>query len=56
MPWKIKVWVPVEEEKPLLYGSMVEVIEEMHRLQKQQPENRYTYAFCDNAGKEISDK
>jgi len=52
MPWKIKVWVPVEPEKPLLYGSLKEVIEEMEQMQFLQPENRYTYVPCDKDGVE----
>lgn len=41
MPYKIKVWVPVEEDEPEIYKSREEALRDLESLKLMQPENIY---------------
>lgn len=41
MPYKIKVWIPVEEDEPEMYKSRKEALKDLESLKLTQPENIY---------------
>ncbi|MBO3842910.1 MAG: hypothetical protein FGF48_10950 [Candidatus Brockarchaeota archaeon] len=41
MPYKIKVWIPVEEDEPEIYKSRKDALRDLETLKLIQPENIY---------------
>ena len=53
MPWKVKVYVPIEADKDEIYTSPAEALDVAENLEAMQPENVYQVVSCDDKGKEI---
>lgn len=41
MIYKINIWIPVEQEEPVIFNNEDDAINEMEHLQLLQPENHY---------------
>jgi hypothetical protein len=41
MPYKIKVWIPVEPDEPQIYDRRLEALVDLQSLRLMQPENIY---------------
>jgi hypothetical protein len=53
MPYKVKVWIPCDEEDITVYPSQQEAVEAKESMSLMQPENHYEVIWCDKEGKEI---
>ena len=53
MPYKIKVWIPCEEENVVIYGSKIEADSAVESMNMMQPENIYQTKECDELGEDI---
>ena len=53
MPYKVKVWIPCDEEEVTVYSSLNEAIDAEESMSLMQPENHYEVAWCDKDGKEV---
>lgn len=41
MKYKIKVWIPIEDDEETIYSSLKEAKDEVKNLELMQPENKY---------------
>ena len=52
MPYKIKTWIPCEEEQITVYGSEREANITAASMSAMQPENMYEVVECDELGED----
>ena len=53
MPYQVKCYISVNEEKPIIYETLDEAEVDLEQAESMQPENRYEIVECDESGAEI---
>ena len=53
MAWKIKVWIPCEEEDVTVYQSGADADSALESMSMMQPENIYNTVECYELGEDI---
>ena len=53
MPYKIKVWIPCDEEDITVYPTQNEAEHSEESMSMMQPENIYKVVECNKEGKDI---
>ena len=53
MPYIVKCWIPVDEEKPEVYDNLVDAEQDVNQAEMMQPENKYSIVECDKHGEEL---
>ena len=53
MPYLMKCFISVNEEKPTIYGTLNEAEADLDQAESMQPENRYEIVECDESATEI---
>ena len=53
MPYLIECYIPVNEEKPIIYKTLDEAEIDLDQVESMQPENRYEIVECDESRAEI---
>ena len=46
MPWRVKVWIPVDEENLQVFEKVEDAEAEMEQMDFLQPENRHEIVRC----------